>query len=257
MLYLKKHYEKVVLVVVLLVVAGLAFWLTNQVDAVRTTLADQLQQQIRGTQNALKETDLVAASTSLEKLNVKSELRLDGDHRAFNPVAWLKNATGFVRAPEKGHGLTLTKISPLNLAITYKGVVGIGDPFRYQFVVEKAFEKKPSKRRPLTTSLTEGTKNDTFILREAKGSKDSSNEVVIELSGENITLVKDKPFTRPMGYSADFKSDTSNREYLGKRQDDSVVQGGAQYKIISIGESEVIIEAPNKSRSILRLDSSK
>ena len=151
----------------------------------------------------------------------------------------------------------MVKINPLNLVVTYKGVVGIGDPFRYQFVVEKSYEKQQSKRRPLTTSLTEGTKNDTFILREARGAKDSALEVVIEMSGENIVLAKDKPFTRPMAYSADFKSDTSNREFVGKRQDERIAQGGSLYKIISIGEVEVIIEAPNKTRSILRLDSSK
>jgi len=252
MQYLKKHYEKVILVVVLLAVAGSAFWLTNQVETVRTTLEEQLRQQIGGKQKELKPVDLAAATNAMSRLGAARSLQLSGEHKTVNPVAWLKNAAGFVRAGDKGHGLSIGKISPLNLAVTYTGVVGTGDPYRYQFTVEKAYEKQPAKRRPLTTSLTEGTKNDTFLLREVKPPKESATEVTIELLAEKITLTKDKPYLKPMAYSVDFKSDATGRDLPTKRQDETISNNGTPYKIISISEAEVIIEAPNKTRSSLR-----
>lgn len=252
MQYLKKHYEKVILVVVLLAVAGSAFWLTNQVEMVRTTLEEQLRQQIGGKQKELKPVDLAAATNAMSRLGAALPLQLSGEHKTVNPVAWLKNASGFVRAGDKSHGLSIGKISPLNLSITYTGVVGTGDPYRYQFTVEKAFEKQPSKRRPLTTSLTEGTKNETFILREVKPPKEAATEVVVEIAGNRVSLAKDKPYLKAMAYSVDFKSDTTGRDLPTKRQDDPIVHNGTSYKIISISEGEVIIEAPNKTRSSLR-----
>jgi hypothetical protein len=252
MQYLKKHYEKVILVVVLLAVAGSAFWLTNQVETVRTTLEEQLRQQIGGKQKELKPVDLAAATNAMSRLDSASALQLSGEHKTVNPVAWLKNASGLVRAGDKSHGLSIGKISPLNLSITYTGVVGTGDPYRYQFTVEKAFEKQAGKRRPLTTSLTEGTKNETFLLREVKPPKEASAEVVVEIAGDRVSLAKDKPYLKAMAYAVDFKSDTTGRDLPTKRQDETVSHNGTSYKIISISEAEVIIEAPNKTRSSLR-----
>ena len=257
MQYLKKHYEKVILVVVLLAVAGSAFWLTNQVETVRTTLAEQLRQQIGGKQKELKPVDLAAATNAMSRLGAAQKLQLSGEHKTINPVAWLKNATGFVRAGDKGHGLSIGKISPLNLSVIYTGVVGAGDPYRYQFTVEKAYEKQPAKRRPLTTSLTEGTKNDTFLLREVKAPKEAASEVLIEMAGEKATLIKDKPYVKAMAYAVDFRSDTTGRDLPTKRQEESVSNNGTSYKIISISEAEVIIEAPNKTRSSLRSTTAK
>jgi hypothetical protein len=77
--------------------------------------------------------------------------------------------------------------------------------------------------------------------------------VTIELLGERHTLVKDKMFSKVMGHSADFKSEVTTREFLGKRQDEIVNNNGANHKIISITPDEVILEAPNKTRSSLRL----
>lgn len=255
--YFKKHYEKVALVAVLLGVAGLAFWLASQVESVRVDLEEKLRVQTGIKQNPLPPANLTNAAVALGKVTPAFALDLSGDHRTFNPGNWMKVGGVLKPVSAKGHLLKLDRINPLNLNITFTGIAGSAEPLRYQFLVEKVFEKVPAKRRPITTSVVEGAKtegtNGTFLLREVKPPKDAPAEVIIELLGERHTLVKDKMFSKVMGYSADLKSEVTTREFLGKRQDESINNNGANHKIISITPDEVILEAPNKTRSSLRL----
>ncbi len=257
--YVKKHYEKVALVVVLLAVAGLAYWLSSQVQSVQDDLVEKLRVQTASIQKPLPPANLTNAEVALNKVTPKFSLELSGEHRTFNPGTWMKVGGVIKPVGAKGHLLTLARINPLNLNITFTGVAGAAEPLRYQFLVEKVFEKVPAKRRPITTSVVEGAKtegtNGTFLLREVKAPKDNPTEVTIELLGERHTLVKDKLFSKVMGYAADLKSEVTTREFLGKRQDESVNNNGANHKIISITPDEVILEAPNKTRSSLRLPS--
>jgi hypothetical protein len=257
--YVKKHYEKVALVAVLLGVAGLAFWLASQVESVKADLDEKLRVQTAIKQNSLPPADLTNATVAMSKVTPAFELELSGEHRTFNPGTWMKVGGVLKPVGAKGHLLSLVRINPLNLSITFTGVAGAAEPIRYQFLVERVFEKVPAKRRPITTSVVEGAKtegtNGTFLLREVKPPKDAPAEVVIELLGERHTLIKDKMFSKVMGYSADLKSEVTTREFARKRQDETVNNNGANHKIISITPDEVILEAPNKTRSSLRLPS--
>lgn len=252
--FLKKHYEKIALSVVLLAVAVIAFSLTKMVGDVRTTLDEQLRARIGGKQKSLQPADLTNSVLAFERLSKPFEVRLAGDHNTFNPVTWVKLGDTFKRMDNKGALFSVLRINPLPLKITYVGVAGTGDPYRYQFSVEKTYEKLPTKRRPITVSLTEGTKNDLFVLREIKGPKENPSEVVVELldGGNRVVLAKDKTFSKTSGHSADLRGETNNREYPGKRPDDTILLPGGSYKIISISADEVIIQAPNNTRSTLR-----
>ncbi len=252
--YLKKHYEKLVLFVVLFGLAASAFWLTNQVGAIRTTLEEQLRTATGGKQKSLPRADLTNASVALARIGGNYQVVLDGEHKTFNPARWIKSGDGYRRQSDKAVAVVVGKVGPLNLNLTYTGVAGTPENIRYQFTVEKAYEKLPAKQRPLTVSLTEGTKNETFMLREVKGAKESATEVVVELvdGGAKVELVRDKTFSKVFGYAADLKVENSNREYPKRRQDDSVNVNGTSYKIISITPEEVIFEAPNKTRTSLK-----
>ena len=52
--FLKKHYEKIALSAVLLVVAGVAFWLTQAVSQVQSSLDEQLKARVRGSKKQLQ-----------------------------------------------------------------------------------------------------------------------------------------------------------------------------------------------------------
>lgn len=257
--FLKKHYEKLILSVVLLVVAGTAFWLTQKVDSVQTTLDEQLKLTGGIKKKALKPVDLTNDVVALKQVSEPFDLDLSSQHNVFNPFRWIRGADGLPKPDPKrdlANSLRLVSTSPLNLAVVYLGPTGTGDPYRYQFSVIRDFEKKPSNRRSVTVTLTEGTKNDWFHLREVHGPKDTSGEVVIELieGAERVTLSKDKPLSRARGYQADLRFE--QKDFPARRVDDSLNLSGSQYKIVAIGKEELVVSAPNGTRTTVKLSSS-
>ena len=260
MQFLKKHYEKIVLGVVLLGVAATSLLLTMRAGDERQKLAEQLQQKVGGKQKPLKPVELAGSIASLERLSKPSVVTLSGEHKTFNPGTWIRKADSSI-APvgDKGgrgaEGLTLDKTLPLNLSVTYASVAGTGEPYRYQFIVARDHEKQAPKRRPTTISLTEGTKNDLFVLREVHGPKDNPTEVVVEvLSGnERVTLSKDKTYTKGMDFSADLRYEAENKNFTAKRPDESLVLSGVTYKIVAIQKDELVVSAPNQVRTTIKL----
>jgi hypothetical protein len=257
--FLKKHYEKLILSVVLLVVAGAAFWLTQRVESVRTTLEEQLKLTVGMKKKALKPVDLAGDVAALKQLSEPSDLDLSSKHNVFNPIRWIRGADGVPKPDPRrdlANSLKLVATSPLNLTVVYLGPTGTGDPYRYQFSVSRDYEKKVSSRRPVTVSLTEGTKNEWFYLREIRGPKESSSEVVIELieGNERATLSKDKPFARGRGFQADLRFEA--KDFPARRVDDSLNLGGSLYKIVAIGKEELVVSAPNGTRTTVKLSTS-
>lgn len=260
MQFLKKHYEKIVLGVVLLGVAATSLLLTMRAGDERQKLAEQLQQKVGGKQKPLKPVELAGSMVSLERLSKASVVTLSGEHKSFNPGTWIRKADATI-APvgDKGgrgaEGLKLTATHPLNLSVTYASIAGTGEPYRYQFVVAGDYEKQPAKRRPKTISLTEGTKNDLFVLREVRGPKDNPTEVVIEvLSGnERVTLTKDKAYTKGMDFAADLRYEAENKNFTAKRADESLMLSGVAYKIVAIQKDELVVSAPNQVRTTIKL----
>lgn len=252
--FLKKHYEKVVLSVVLLGVAAAALYLTLEVGRVQTNLDNQLQNIAATRPKEFKPTDLTNVTSVLMRRGEGLRVELDGPHNTFNPGTWdLENNQPRRKA---GRGwvdmMEVEAIRPLNLMVEFSGVAGLADSPRYQFTVTREFESQPMKRRPTMTSLTPGTKNDLFILREVKGPRENPTEFVCELVDEQktFTVTPTEPFIQTMGYAADLRYD--GREQREKRVDDTLNLSGANYKIVAISRDEIVFSAPNQVRTTIR-----
>lgn len=251
--FIKKHYEKLVLSIVLLAVAVAAFLLTVEVGNVKQTLAEQLQQKIVRKGAPLAPLNLTTNEAAAARAAARVKVTLDGDHNTFNPGGWEKGGEGLRRKPGKAGlaGLTITRVIPLNLVLTFKGVAGTDESPRYQFTSVREFEKVPSKRQPSTTSLTAGEKGPVIQLIEVKGSKQDPSELICELveTRERFVLTKDKPFRKTFGYAADLKSE--GKDFPNKRVDDPIVLSGVTYKIVAIGKDEIVVSAPNQVRTTI------
>lgn len=252
--FLKKHYEKIVLSAVLLVVAGVAFWLTQAVSQVQMSLEEQLKARVRGSKKQLQPADLTNAIAAVRQLERPVPLELSGGHSVFNPFRWIRGSDGSPKPDPRqdlSATLKLVQTKPLNLKLVYVGPTGVGDPYRYEFSIEQQASKKVSERRAVSTSLTEGTKNNLFRLQEVRGPKDTAIEVVIQLiGGETIVLAKGKAFEKAMGYAADLRFE--NRDFAGKRTDDSLSLSGANYKIVAIGKDQLVVSASNGTRTTIK-----
>ncbi len=251
--FIKKHYEKLVLSVVLLAVAVAAFLLVVEVGNVKQMLADQLQQRTTTKGAPLKPVDLSTNQAVVNRLAARIQFSLDGDHNTFNPGTWDKSGDGLRRKPGRAGlaGLTITRVTPLNLVIAYKGVAGTEEEPRYQFSMTKEYEKQPSQRRLQTFSLTQGAKDRGIQLIEVRGPRSAPTELVCELidSRERFVVGPDKDFKKAFGHSADLRSE--GRDFPAKRVDDSLVLAGVTYKIVAIGKDELVVSAPNQVRTTI------
>lgn len=253
--FLKKHYEKLVLSVVLLAVAVAAFLLTVEVGNVKQTLADQLQQKIVKKGAPLPPLNLSTNEAIAARASTTLKVVLDGDHNTFNPGAWEKAGEGLRRKPGKAGlaGLSIARIIPLNLVIAFTGVAGVEDNPRYQLSLTREYEKLPAKRRPSMFSLNVGEKDKDSIIQliEVRGPKADPTELVYELieTRERFVLTKDKVFRKTFGYAADLRSE--GKEFPGKRVDDPLVLSGVTYKIVAIGKDELVVSAPNQVRTTI------
>lgn len=255
--FLKKHYEKLILSVVLVAVAAAAFLLLIKVGQVKEDLANQLQERTRRAGRELKAVDLTTNEMAVAKIADGFAVPLAPDHGAFNPGTWDRENNQLRRKDPRAvlARLEVREIVPLNLVVSFTGVAGLADSPRYQFSITREYEKSAAKRRPTASSLTPGSKNDLFQLREVKGLPTAPTELVCELaeSSQRFVVSGEQSLILPRGYAANLRFD--NRDLGVKRTDDTLNLAGATYKIVAITKDELVVSAPNQVRTSLRLTS--
>ena len=257
--FIKKHYEKVILSVVLLAVAVVVFLLTVEVGGVKDELAEQLAQKTVKKGASIPALDLSTQKVVVARSSQPLKVVLDGPHNTFNPGTWEKAGDVLRRKQGKAGlaGLTITRIIPLNLVIAYRGPVGVAENPRYQFSVAREYEKAPTKRQPVIASLTAGSKDAVISLIEVQGPKEDPTALVCELveTRERFTLTRTKDFRKPVAFAADLRGD--GRDYPARRVDDVLPLGGTSYKIVAIAKDELVISAPNQVRTRFPVSSSE
>ncbi|HTI69305.1 MAG TPA: hypothetical protein VMF06_05040 [Candidatus Limnocylindria bacterium] len=260
MQFLKKHYEKLVLSLVLLAVALAAFLLIVEVSNVQENLNKALETKQHQKVKPIKPTDLTTNQATLEMVAHPKPLILSGpDNNTFNPITYVRGQDGkpVPQSRKVGigpSGLELVNLNPLLLEISFTGVAGTPEAPRYQFSVKRDYEKKSDRRRPTVMSLTEGARNELFILREIKGPKESPTELVCALieGGEVFSVTPTKAFSRVMGYSADLRYEIEKKDLSNRRVDESFPLSGVTYKIVAIAKDEVVISSPNQVRTTVK-----
>ena len=256
--FLRKHYEKVLLSVVLLGLAVAAAYMPFKVSQVEEFLAKVEQDvTIRTKPKLFKPLDLTTNEQVLQKLSNPLNLRLTGTNNLFNSVRWMRRADGTLTKVASGReigpaGVTITKITPLNLILSYEGPSSSGDSLRYQFNVTQEAHKSAVKRRSTSIYATLESKNDVFRLKEIKVPKEDPTGFVIVLLEDNseVPINKGKQFTRVAGYMADLKYDLENITFPnGLRKGDSIKIGPETYNIVAITERDVTLSAKSNSKN--------
>jgi hypothetical protein len=263
--FLKKHYEKIILSVVLLLVAVMAFFLIVEVGSVSESLKEQLAAKTLAKKAPLKPYDLTTNEATLAAVAKPGLVVLAGpDHNTFNSTTWRRGQSGLIEpsAPRPGVGpehLQYRRANPLYLDISFSSVAGTSDAPRYQFSITREYERTPNKRRTTANSLTAGTQNDLFLLKEVKGPKEEPTEFVCELleTRQTFSVTKAKPFRKVMGFSADLRYEADRKDLPQKRVDENILLSGVSYKIVAITDDELVISAPNFLRTTILLSAAQ
>jgi len=261
--FLKKHYEKVVLGIVLLGLAVSAAFLPLMISGERKSL-DEMSQKITKPAKALPPLELTKQDALLRRTQTPLTLDLKEANKLFNSVPWQRTPPPENRLikVQKGNvgveAIVVTRISPLYLIITLDGVSTNATGVRYAIGVERESAPKPDQRRKKPYYAAVNDKKDMFVIREVKGPLDNPNELVLELNdtAELVVLKKGIPFKQVDGYTADLKYDPERKTWLGVRAGVApkppMIVAGEEYIIVAITKNEVVLSAKlnNKKTSI-------
>ena len=248
--FLKKHYEKVLLGVVLLGLAVGAVFLILLIPAERRALEEQSQIIIRQKVDPLTPLDLTKQTSLIARVATLSCLDLANSNKVFNPMQWqkkpdnslIKLATGNEVGPQ---AIVVTKLTPLFTTITLDAVTPPGDSgVRYDIIVEREAATKASLRPKKHVFASLNNKTDTFVIREVKGPAENPTSLILELldTGDRVSLSKEKPFKREDGYMADLKyPPDNNRVWSAQRVGAPLRLAGEDYNIVAITKNEVVL----------------
>jgi len=253
---LKKHYEKILLGGVLLILAVSAGLLPLMISGERDELRAQADALIKLPPKALPPLNLSTQEVILRQLEAGLRLDLTTSNKVFNPVRWQKMPDGRLIKIQTGEevgplALVVTKQTPLFFTITFDSVstndAGVA---RYVIGVEREASPVVSKRRKKQYFVNLGDKNEAFQLLEMKGAANGGVELILELAdeGEKVSLFREKPFQREDGYTVDLKYDPENKKWTNQRVGGALNFAGENYNIVAITKSELVVLAKSNQK---------
>ena len=252
--FIKKHYEKIILAVVLLGLAGAAAYLPFLVSSIRA----ELEESIRPTKaKEFQAKDLSGDIALLNRAKNPSSVIIAGpEHNTFNPVGWLNRNGTLVKDRFYGrtgpNALIIKETRPLYLRIAFDPTKELKEENpRYYFAVTREAAVKKSERRKVTRLARHRDKNDIFILKEIKGNPMKPDSFVIELldSNKTITVNALQEYTEITGHQADLVYPPSNdRKFTSQRKGDKISVEKRNYEVVFVSETEVVLSDEKTSK---------
>jgi hypothetical protein len=241
--FLKNHYEKVLLSVVLLALAVVAALLPSRIKSTDVLPPEPPRK------NAYKEPDVSTNKLAMEQCGKQTRLEWAGIHNLFNPNKWKRRPDGRIekiesRAQEGPQVLEIIKITPLYYVLAYEGAVGGGNNYRYQFSLLREADSNPNLRRKISTFASLGDRTEQFSLKDLTGPTESPSELRLELTnGVVVNISKEAPYKRVDGYTVDLRYPPEDKVFRDKRKGDAIVVSGETNNIVAIYEDKVVLSA--------------
>ena len=256
--FIKKHYEKILLGVVLVGLAVAVAFLPFKIAAEKQKLDELVTTSTHPRVKPLTNLDLSFADNTLKRMGTPMLMDLTTSNRLVNPMPWQQTKEGrLIRADRAGPtAVIVTNITPLYLTINLDSVTAQDDgTARYYIGIEKQAAAKRDQQKKRTVSTKIGEKNDTFQLLEARGPADNPTNFVIVLvdSGETNSVSKEKPFRRVDGYMASLSYEPQKKKWPDQRVGQTLNINGEDYKIVAITQNEAVLSAPNSKKWPIKL----
>lgn len=259
MQFLKKHYEKIILMVVLAGLLGAAIFLLLQVRSIQESTADEGQ----------AETGKKAEKEPAERytnliFQIKNPVSLDlATHHVFNSHTWFIKSNppspeaiwiqGTNIGPAK---LQVLKLAPLLWMVDAKAGIAT-ERTNFSLIMLRQDDPRPAMRRPITKSVEIGRTNkldDSFqaVLKSATGLNSTNTaQFVVDIFIAGRAPVTDYvirpgfPFRMTNSYSADLIYPPNPVPPLKPdlRMNDTIVIEGEPYKILEIRETGITVES--------------
>ncbi len=270
--FLKSHYEKITLSLVLLLMAGGAVMLVLEAGSVETELKAFRDTIVvtDGQRPAPPDSSVYLAALS----NAQPRLvDLTKGHKIFNPELWFVD-TNQNLIPGTNVGVSklfVTEIKPLRLRLDLV-VSGSAERPSYLVKMTRDFMPKLTDQKPVNRSISLNTTNyfdDTkptrkftgyFVPRATNGPPDN---LAFDLDyyapgreAEKVTISKEKPFETIVDYGAKLLYSVENiqfpspqrKDVLHERKDSQLVFAGDTNIIVDITASNVVVRAVSNDK---------
>lgn len=251
--FLKKHYEKLLLGVVLVGLMGVVGYMLVVVSNEQRKLTEMRENVLHPHVTALSNLDLTASEQAVKRAATPAVIDFGPPgHRLFNPGAWQKAPDGrlVLRENVGPRALVVTNITPLYFRLNLDKVEPVDNGFKYVIVSENQAAANPSQRHQKSNYCKLMDNTDAYQLIEVHGKPEDPTELVVKLkdSGENAVIKKDKPFERIDGYMADLHHPLETKPWLGRRVGASLSFNGEDYTIVAINQNEVVLSAKSNGK---------
>jgi hypothetical protein len=252
---LKRHYEKIILSIILALLAVIFAFLPKRIDGVRQQLQENRESLVKTAKN-YQPINVSAYEAELSKLTNLPVVKLSGEHNLFSPVLWVYDAQGQLIkvVSEKQIGpdaLKITKITPLYYIIELERVSGSS----YTIRITDESAVRASDKRPKTRYVSQTSpKTEFFRLVEVKGDPANPESLKLELAGEEkkvVEISQDKPYKEIRAYVASMRYDIENLVFENKRVNDIISFAGDDYKIEDIRPNEVVLVSQTSTRRFI------
>jgi hypothetical protein len=256
--FLKKHYEKILLGLVLAGLVGALVFMPFYISSDNQAMNDLVTSIINTPVTELPAIDLSGAGAVAARLRVDYNLDLETTNRVFNPMEWQKAPDDTLVRVANQVGpqmVVVTNIAPLYLIISLDAVTTNELGARYAIGVERQAEKIPAKRRHAQRYVSKGDKpNETFELLDVKGAPEDPDQLVLKLvdTGEVVSISHDKPYRRVDGYMADFRYDLEKKSFHNRRAGDRVSFSGTDFTVDAVNENELILQDQSNLKKTTR-----
>ncbi|MGH7953279.1 MAG: hypothetical protein ACREFE_15370 [Limisphaerales bacterium] len=258
--FVKKHYEKIILSIVLLGLVGALVFLPVIISN------DQKEQEkisitiIGHHVEPLSALNLTRESNAMARVESKAGFDFSTTNKLFNPMEWKRAMNGEYIKIENGNEIgagaaVVTKITPLYLVLTLDSIETNGPAPRYVIGVERQAAANPAMRRKEERYASIGEKKDAFTITQVKGDPANPSQLILKLpdTGETVDISAKKPYRRVEAYEADLKYDPEKKVFLGRRVGSVLFFAGEEYIVVAIDQNEVIISAQsNQKKTVLR-----
>jgi len=254
--FLKKHYEKILLSVVMLGLGIAAAYLPIMVKEAeqQAKAADETPSASNGnTSRKAKKTNEVASTldfskekSALEDLSHPPTLEFSGEHRLVNPMTWKAKGDGSLMKVmvEGAEALTIKTNYPQYTTISFDRSAGSGGGY---FI---SSQQQSGRKTSEFIKLNEKNKTGLYILRAVDGPAEDPTSLTIELvaTGEKVKISKTEPYQKIDGYLVDLRYEPEQKNFLKQKINDTLTFSGETYKVVYITNNEVRVQSNQTSK---------
>lgn len=257
--FLKKHYEKVLLSLVLLMLAVAAGGLPFMITQTQQTISNDTEPPRSGNPAPVEPVAVDEYRQRIGNLTMAVDLELTGQHNLLNPVQWSRTPDGeWVKETERGaQALEVARIFPLYTRVRLIDTIGSGGNPRYVLGIAMEAAQSPSRRREMNRYVRPGETSDShpFVLTQVEGPADNPTALILKRTDngeQGIRITDSASYQQHEGYGADLTYPPDpNRDMENLHQGDTFRFQNETYNIVAITENDVTVEAESGQRTTL------